>query len=203
MKLLHLDASILGDHPVSRQLSAAAVAQLRQSNPGLDVSYRDLSAAPLAHLSGAHLAAGQGVVPADAAVQSDIVAGAAALEEFLDSDIVVVGAPMYNFGVPSQLKAWVDRILIAGKTFRYSATGVEGLAAGKRVIVTIARGGFYGVGSPTAAFEHVETYLKTVFGFIGITDIKIIAADGIATGPEQREKALASALNAAVELKAA
>ncbi len=204
MKLLHIDSSILGEHSVSRQLSAAAVARLRQSTPGLSVSTRDLNAAPLGHLSGAHLAAGQGVVPASAAIQTDIAAGTAALEEFLAADIVVIGASMYNFGVPSQLKAWIDRILIAGKTFKYTATGsVEGLAAGKRVIIAIARGGFYGAGSPAAAAEHVETYLRAVFGFIGIPDVEIIAADGIATGPEQREKALASALTATVDLKAA
>ena len=203
MILLHIDASILGEHSVSRQLSAAAVARLRQSNPGLSVSTRDLSAAPLDHLSGAHLAARQGVVAASPAVQHDVAAGEAALEEFLTADIVVIGAPMYNFGIPSQLKAWIDRIAIAGKTFRYTEAGPEGLVGGKRVIITIARGGFYGVGTPTAAFEHVETYLRAVFAFIGIPNVEIIAADGIATGPEQREKTLALALNAAVELKAA
>ncbi len=203
MKVLHIDASILGDHSVTRQLSAAAIARLRQGHPDLDVTYRDLGAAPLPHLSGLHIAAAQGLLPDTSAIQDELVANNAALDEFLAADIVVIGAPMYNFGVPSQLKAWIDRIAIAGKTFRYTATGPEGLAGGKRVIVTIARGGFYGPGSPAAGAEHVESYLRAVFGFIGIPDVEVIAAEGIAVGPEQRDKALTGALHAAEELKAA
>ena len=116
------------------------------------------------------------------------------LEEFLAADIVVLGAPMYNFTIPSQLKAWIDRILVAGKTFKYSAQGVEGLAGNKRVIVAISRGGFYGAGTPAAVGEHLETYLRWVFGFIGITNPEFISADGIQVGPEHREKAVAGAL---------
>src|SRR6185295_17361028 len=123
MKLLHIDSSVLGPHSVSRQVSAAIVERLRQSTPGLEVSYRDLTLTPLAHFTGSHLAAGQGAAP-EASLQADIAAGQAVLEEFLAADIVVLGAPMYNFTVPSQLKAWIDRILVAGKTFKYSAQGV-------------------------------------------------------------------------------
>jgi len=203
MKLLHIDASILGGHSVSRQLSAAAVARLEKATPGLEVTYRDISSAPLSHLSGAHLAAAQGATPETAAMREDVAASAAALDEFLAADIVVIGAPMYNFTIPSQLKAWIDRILVAGKTFKYSEAGVEGLAKGKRVIVTITRGGFYGADTPSAAGEHLETYLRWVFGFIGITDPEIIIAEGIQMGPEQREKAVAGALQAATSLQAA
>jgi FMN-dependent NADH-azoreductase len=110
---------------------------------------------------------------------------------------------MYNFTLPSQLKAWIDRILVGGKTFRYTATGPEGLAGGKRVIVAISRGGFYGPASPTAAFEHLESYLRTVFGFIGVTDLEFVAADGINLGPDQREAALKGAIEAAGLLRAA
>ena len=145
MKLLHIDSSVLGPHSVSRQVSAAIVDRLREATPGLDVTYRDLTATPLAHLSGPHLAAGQGATP-EVALQPDIAAGQAVLDEFLAADIVVLGAPMYNFTIPSQLKAWIDRILVAGKTFKYGAQGVEGLAGNKRVIVAISRGGFYGAG---------------------------------------------------------
>src|SRR6201999_2422563 len=120
----------------SRRVPAAAVDRLRKATPGLDVSYRDLTLTPLAHLSGSHLAAGQGAVP-EAALQPDIAAGQAVLEEFLAPDIVVLGAPMYNFTIPSQLKAWIDRIVIAGKTFKYGAGGVEGLAGNKRVIIAV------------------------------------------------------------------
>jgi FMN-dependent NADH-azoreductase len=203
MKLLHIDASILGDNSVSRRVSAAIVDRLRQATPGLEIIYRDLSSAPLSHLSGAHLAAAQGVVPEAPALQQDMAASQIALEEFLAADIVVIGAPMYNFTVPSQLKAWIDRILVAGKTFRYGAQGAEGLAGNKRVIVAISRGGLYGAGMPSAGAEHVETYLRTVFGFIGIANPEIIVAEGILVGPEQREKALEGALHAATNLRAA
>jgi FMN-dependent NADH-azoreductase len=203
MKLLHLDASILGGNSVSRQLSAAAVERLRKATPDLEVTYRDITATPLSHLSGVHLAAAQGATPEASAVRDDIALSQAVLDEFLAADIVVIGAPMYNFTIPSQLKAWIDRILVAGKTFKYSEKGVEGLAAGKRVIFTISRGGFYGADTPSAAGEHLETYLRWVFGFIGIPNPEIIVAEGIQVSPAQREKAVADALHAATSLQAA
>jgi FMN-dependent NADH-azoreductase len=105
----------------------------------------------------------------------------------------VIGAPMYNFTLPTQLKAWLDRVLIAGETFRYTAEGPEGLAGGKRVIVALARGGYYGADAPARALEHLETYLRGAFGFIGI-EPEFVIAEGIAVGPEAREAALAQAL---------
>jgi FMN-dependent NADH-azoreductase len=202
MKLLHIDSSVLGPHSVSRQVSAAIVDRLATATPGLDIVYRDLTAAPLDHLSGSHLAAAQGVAPSPALAQ-DLAAGQAMLDEFLSADIVVIGAPMYNFTIPSQLKAWIDRIVVAGKTFKYSDKGAEGLAGDKRVIIAVSRGNFYAAGAPAAAGEHLETYLRWVFGFIGITNPEIISADGVQAGPEHREKALASALQAATNLHAA
>ena len=156
------------------------------------MTYRDLASAPLPHLS----------VP-PGSPQGAEADGQAAIEEFLAADIVVIGAPMYNFTIPSQLKAWIDRILVAGKTFRYGEKGVEGFAGNKRVIIAISRGGLYGTGMPSEAAEHVETYLRTVFAFIGIANPEIIVAEGILVGPEQREKALAGALKAATSLHAA
>lgn len=202
MKLLHIDSSVLGSHSVSRQVSAAVVDRLRQANPGLEIIYRDLGSTPLSHLSGSHLAVAQGAA-AQAEVAQDLVAGQAALEEFLAADIVVLGAPMYNFTIPSQLKAWIDRIVVGGKTFKYGPQGAEGLAGNKRIIIAISRGGFYGAGTPAAVGEHLETYLRWVFGFIGVTNPEFILADGIQVGPEHREKALASALQAATDLHAA
>ena len=202
MKLLHIDSSVLGPHSVSRQVSAAIVDRLREANPGLEVSYRDLTLTPLAHLTGSHLAGGQGAAP-EAGLQADIVAGRTALEEFQAADIIVLGAPMYNFTIPSQLKAWIDRILVAGKTFKYGAQGVDGLAGNKRVSVAISRGGYYGPGTPAAVGEHLETYLRWVFGFIGVANPEFISADGIKVGPEHREKAVAGALKAASDLDAA
>ena len=203
MKLLHIDSSVLGPHSISRQLSAAIVDRLSGATRGLAVTYRDLSSSPLGHLSGLHLAAAQGVPPQDVTLQNDLDAGRAVLDEFLAADIVVVGAPMYNFTIPSQLKAWIDRILVSGKTFKYGPQGAEGLAGNKRVIVAISRGGFYGPGTPAAALEHLESYLRGVFGFIGVTNLEFISADGIQTGPAQREKALADAMTAVTGLRAA
>ncbi|WP_024515565.1 FMN-dependent NADH-azoreductase [Bradyrhizobium sp. Tv2a-2] len=202
-KLLHIDSSVLGPHSVSRQLSAAIVERLRQATPDLELTYRDLSATPLAHLSGAHLAAAQGAGNSDLSVQQDVATSQAVLEEFLAADTLVLGAPMYNFTVSSQLKAWIDRIVIVGKTFKYDENGPEGLVGNKRVIVAISRGGFYGPGMPAAALEHLESYLRGVFRFIGVTAPEFISADGIQAGPGQREKALAGALEAVTALRAA
>jgi FMN-dependent NADH-azoreductase len=202
-KLLHIDSSVLGPHSVSRQLSAAIVDRLRLATPGLQVSYRDLAVTPLTHLSGAHLAAAQGASTPSADIAQELATGQLVLDEFLAADIVVLGAPMYNFTIPSQLKAWIDRIVIAGKTFKYDAQGPQGLAGDKRVIVAISRGGFYGAGMPTAALEHLESYLRGIFGFIGVRELEFISADGIQIGPEHREKALAGALQAVTNLRAA
>jgi FMN-dependent NADH-azoreductase len=108
---------------------------------------------------------------------------------------------MYNFTLPSQLKAWIDRILIAGTTFRYTENGPQGLAGGKRVIVGLARGGFYNEGSPAAALEHLESYLTGIFNFIGI-EPEFVAADGLNFGPEQREQSIGEALGETVRLAA-
>jgi FMN-dependent NADH-azoreductase len=203
MKLLHVDASILGANSASRRLSAAAVERLNKATPGLEIVYRDLAAEPLSHLTGEHLAAAHGAVPESATVQKDIAASQTALQDFLAADIVVIGAPMYNFTIPSQLKAWIDRIVIAGKTFRYGPNGAEGLAGNKRVVIAISRGGLYGPGAPAAALEHLETYLRAVFGFIGVTNLEFIVAEGLQIGPEQREKSMLGALQSAAALRAA
>jgi FMN-dependent NADH-azoreductase len=202
MRLLHIDSSVLGQHSVSRQLSAAIVERLRATTPALDIVYRDLTATPLSHLAGPHLAAAQGVEP-PAELQGDVALSQAVLDEFLSADTVVLGAPMYNFTIPSQLKAWIDRIVAAGKTFKYGAQGSEGLAGNKRVIVAISRGGFYHEGTPAAIGEHLETYLRWVFGFIGVTNLEFIAADGTQKGADQRDKALTTALQAVSRLRAA
>ena len=203
MNLLHIDSSILGEHSVSRQVTKAIVERLRSQEPELTVNYRDLAAEPLAHFSIAHVIAAQGASPETAETRSDVALSQAVLEEFLTADIVVLGAPMYNFALPTQLKAWIDRILVAGKTFRYGANGPEGLAGDKRIVVAVARGGFYAAGSPSAPAEHVETYLRTVFAFIGVERLEFVFADGVKIGPEQRVRALSDALGAASELKAA
>lgn len=203
MKILHLDSSILGQGSVSRLLSAEIVARLKAENPAAVVTYRDLAAEPVPHLSGAYLAAGG--QPADQRapeIQRDLDLGAAIMEEFLGADVVVIGAPMYNFSVSSQLKAWIDRVSVAGKTFRYTEKGPEGLAGGKKVIIASSRGGIYSSG-PGAAIDHQEPYLRAVFGFFGIADIDYIRAEGVNYGPEQREQAIGSARAGIGVLKAA
>ncbi|MEG6509387.1 FMN-dependent NADH-azoreductase [Methyloligella sp. 2.7D] len=195
MKLLHVDSSILGENSVSRLLSSEIVAAERAKHPGIEVTYRDLAAKPFQHLSGLHLAAAMGAEP-DASITDDLADGQQALEEFLAADIVVVGTPMYNFGIPSQLKAWIDRLAVAGKTFRYTENGPEGLAGGKQVIVASSRGGFYGPETDIAFLDHQEAYLRGIFGFFGITDVVFIRAEGLNLGEEQKTKAIAEARDA-------
>ncbi len=208
MKLLHVDSSILGANSVSRQLSHEVVDALAAADPTLEVVTRDLAAHPLPHLDMANLPTSHPIAQAadkaaEAAPSAARVESQAALDEFLAADIVVVGAPMYNFSVPSQLKAWIDRILVPGATFKYGANGPEGLVKGKRVVVVAARGGFYGQGSPYAAFQHLESYLESVFGFMGVTDLQVILAEGLSAGPDNRKNAVDAAVAAARELKAA
>lgn len=202
MKLLHVDSSILGLGSVSRQLSAEIVAAEQRLHPGLQVVYRDLAIDPVGHLSAAHLAAAQGAAPEAADVRQDVAAGRSALDEFLSADIVVVGAPMYNFAIPSQLKAWIDRLAVAGKTFRYTEKGPEGLASGKKVIVASSRGGFYGPQTPIAFLDHQETYLRNIFGFFGIADVTFIRAEGINMGADQRAQSIAAAQSSIAGLAA-
>ncbi|HEY8435204.1 MAG TPA: NAD(P)H-dependent oxidoreductase [Sphingomicrobium sp.] len=183
MTILHIDASINGENSASRAISRSVVDQLTIERGGADVVYRDLAAYPLPHLT------------------LDAFADTSVLDEFLAADTVVIGAPMYNFTLPTQLKAWIDRIVLAGKTFRYTENGPEGLATGKRVIVALARGGFYNQGSPASALEHLETYLRGIFNFIGI-EPEFVAADGLAVSPEQRDESIKLALGQAVRLAA-
>lgn len=183
MKLLHVDASALGAHSVSRGLTAAVVAEFVRNHPDIEVTYRDLHAAPLAPWA---LPAGDD--------DPNAAEGAKVLEEFLAADVVVVGAPMYNFNISSTLKAWIDRITVAGKTFRYSSAGPEGLAGGKRVIVASSRGGIYTPGTPAAAMDFQEPYLRAIFGFLGVTDIEFVRAEGLAMGDDHKANAVGVAM---------
>ncbi len=194
MKLLHIDSSVLGDNSVSRGLTAGIVAQQKTLHPGLDVTYLDLARQPLQHLSPAHIGAMFGHPPADTAVQADIATGAAYLETLFATDIIVIGAPMYNFSLPTQLKSWIDRMLVAGKSFKYTEAGVPVglLPAGKKVYIASSRGGVHSAGSPTAFLDHQETLLKATLGFIGLTDVTIIRAEGVAV-PDLKPAAIAAA----------
>ena len=182
MNILHIDSSILGANSASRLLSRELVTRLTAENPDAAVKYLDLAADSLPHLSGGSLAQ---------ADQSEAERNAQAMSDFLAADVIVIGAPMYNFGIPSQLKAWIDRIVVKDKTFRYTQAGPEGLAKGKRVFVAVSRGSVYAPGSPA---EFAESYLKHVLGFIGITDVTFVRAEGLGISPEQRTKSLNAAL---------
>lgn len=182
MNLLHIDSSALGAQSVSRELTAAVAAEWKRRNPGGKVVHRDLAANPLPHWT-----------PVYSADNPSGRVGGDVLEEFLAADTIVVGAPMYNFGIPSSLKAWIDRLAIPGRTFRYTENGPEGLAGGRKVVIVSARGGLYSEGTPYAAADFQEPYLRQVFGFFGIDDVEIVRAEGVNLGPQQRADAIAAA----------
>lgn len=192
-KILHIDSSILGAHSVSRALTADIVARLQALHPGAEVIRRDLVADPTLHLSDAHLAVFQGGEVGSQALGEDLAKGGAYVDDLFASEVIVIGAPMYNFSVPSQLKAWIDRVCVAGKTFNYGPNGPEGLVKGKTVYVASTRGGAYSGDSPIAGLDHQESYLRVALGFIGLTDITIARAEGLAKGGETKEHAVAEA----------
>jgi FMN-dependent NADH-azoreductase len=181
MNVLQIDSSILGTRSASRQLTRQAVEALRREHGSVELAYLDLDADPLPHLSGGSLA---GAKPAEDERAARV------MDQFLAADVLVIGAPMYNFTIPSTLKAWIDRIAVAGKTFRYTANGPEGLATGKRAIVISTTGGEHAWGGPS---EHQQSYLDFMLRFLGITDIRHITAAGLARGGDSRQRALAAA----------
>jgi FMN-dependent NADH-azoreductase len=193
MKILQIDSSPLGDASVSRQLTKATVEAWRARYPQAELVYRDLVADAPEHLTAERLAVikfgkDSELTPVQAEERAliDAIVG-----EFLSADVVVIGAPMYNFAVPTQLKAWIDRLAQAGRTFRYTESGPVGLAGGRKVIVASSRGGIYTAG--LEALDHQEAYLRTILGFIGVTDIDFVRAEGLSMGPEHRERAVAEA----------
>lgn len=203
MKLLHLDSGLFETQSITRKLGARIVERLRQDHPDLEVIHRDLAASAPGHLSADTLVAmGQPADQQTPAQQAEATVTNELLAEFLAADILVIGAPMYNFTIPSQLKAWFDRVLQAGKTFRYTADGPVGLAGGKQVYIASSRGGIYST-EGARLMDFQEDYLRTVLGFVGITDIRIIRAEGVAIGEEVRNRALAEAEDAIRDLATA
>ena len=181
MKILHIDSSILGDQSATRELTAHAIDRLRSEYPDAEVERLDLVSTPLDHLTGGFPSANEH------------------LRQLQSADIVVIGAPTYNFTVPTQLKAWFDRVAVAGETFRYTDSGSEGLLGDKRVIVAIASGGHYEHGS---AFEHNRSYVKAFFNFLGV-EPEFAAARGLAMGDEARAEGTQKALTEIDQLVAA
>jgi len=207
MKLLHIDSSILGSHSKSRQLTAAIVAKLKQEHPQIEIVYRDLAATPPPHMT---LASLPGDHPSsafagslDATAQRVRDESQTVLDEFMAADVVVLGAPMYNWSIPTQLKAWIDIVVVPGKTFRYELQGPEeGLVGNKRFIVAITRGVFYASRTAAMPAEHAETYLRTVLSFLGVNNPEFIVAEGVTTGEENKARALDFALGAVQQLVA-
>jgi FMN-dependent NADH-azoreductase len=203
MKLLHIDSSILSSNSVSRQLTKDTVTQWVSSHPGTTVDYLDLAVNSPSHLSaeslGFRMPAGANL--SEVQKQENAVSEAL-VSQFLAADVIVVGAPLYNFSIPSQLKAWIDRISQVGRTFKYTETGPQGLAGGKTVIVASARGGVYSTNDWGRAAEHQESYLQTVFGFFGITDVRFVRAEGVAMGEVKKAEAMTEAANSIAKLAA-
>jgi FMN-dependent NADH-azoreductase len=178
----------------SSQVAHALVADLKRQNPNANIVIRDLTHDPIPHVDGDFVEAVRSAEGAKNETQKAIVARSDALvDELLAADTVVIAAPMYNFGIPSTLKAWIDQVCRAGRTFSYGEKGIEGLAKGKRAFLVLARGGLYSTG-PFQAFEHQGTYLKAVLGFIGITDVETIDVEGVAYGPDAARKSVNDAL---------
>ncbi|NRP90726.1 FMN-dependent NADH-azoreductase 1 [Ensifer adhaerens] len=191
--ILHIDSSILGGYSVSRTLTADIVAKQEALHPGARIIRRDLVVDAAMHLSDAHLAVFQGGEVGSPALGQDLATGGAYIDDLFAADIIVIGAPMYNFTVPTQLKGWIDRVCVAGRTFQYGANGPEGLVKGKKVFLASARGGVYTGDSPAAGLDHQEKYLLGVLAFIGLTDVTIIRAEGLALGEDAKAAAIASA----------
>ena len=194
MKLLHVDSSILGTNSVSRQLTAEVVAAWLKSHPDTTVEYLDLAVNAPNHFNADALAI-KGVAQAEPteAQRAENAVSEQLVRQFLASEVIVVGAPFYNFSIPTQLKAWIDRLAQQGRTFTYTEKGPIGLATGKTVIVASTRGGAFSTSEGGQAMEHQESYLKVVFGFFGITDVRIVRAEGLAMGDAPKAAALSAA----------
>ena len=193
MKILHIDSSVTGEKSVSRPLTKATVAKLKALHPDAEVVYRDLVQEPLRHYTAVLRMFGAEISNATPEQTQELESGKKILAEVKAADVIVVGAPMYNFSIPSQLKAWIDLFCVPGETFSYSAEGPKGLLGGRKVYIISSRGGAYGPGSPFEAADFQEKYLKTVFGFLGITDVEVIRAEGIGGGPEKAAVAIEAA----------
>ena len=194
MKLLHVDSSILGTHSVSRQLSAEVVAEWRKNHPDTQVEHLDLALNAPSHFSADAMGIKSGLQAEPTQAQRfENALSEQLVSQFLASDVIVVGAPLYNFTIPTQLKAWIDRLAQIGRTFKYTDQGAMGLATGKTVIVVSTRGGVYSTSEGGQAMEHQESYLKVIFGFFGITDVRCVRAEGVAMGETPKAAALSAA----------
>jgi FMN-dependent NADH-azoreductase len=190
--ILVLKTSVLGAGSASNQLIGQAVELIRIQDPTVRVLTRDLAADPIPHLTPDAAAAVRGGEPANDRQISAQALSNEVIEELQSAATIIIGAPMYNFGIPSTLKSWFDYVLRAGVTFRYGEAGPEGLVTGKRAIVVLTRGGLYSEG-PAKEMDSHEPHLRTLLGFIGITDVTFIRAEKLGFGPDHREQAIHAA----------
>jgi FMN-dependent NADH-azoreductase len=200
-KVLVIHSAITGAASASRQLVNTLLDRWYSSEPGLQVTQRDVGANPPPHLTPETLGALRGDPATDAARATRALSDEL-IAELTSAEVLVIGAPMYNLGIPSGLKTWFDHVLRAGVTFAYTATGPVGLVTGKRAVVIETRGGFYSAG-PAAAYDAQEPHLRAALGLIGITDITFVRAERLAMGPDAQAAALADAAQALAALTAA
>ena len=191
MNILHVTSSARGNASYSNRVAAQVIDEISARNPGATVVVRDLAHEPLPHIDEDFVAATRSPAGPQTErqraqrAQSDVL-----VDELVASDVVVIAAPMINFTIPSNLKAWIDYVARAGRTFSYSEKGPQGLVTGKQVILVVARGGIY---AQNNALDFQVPYLKGVLGFLGMTDVEVIEVEGTAYGPEAAEKAVAAA----------
>ncbi len=196
-RLLFVTSSLFAEASKSRLIGGEFVASWRQAHPGTIVTERVLSADAMPHLTQATLAAvGTPAESRSAAQHAAATFADGLIEEVEAADVIVIAAPMYNFTISTTLKAWLDHIARAGRTFRYTANGPEGLLRNKTVFVVTARGGFYGADSPAAALDFQAPYLRAMLGFLGITNVTFVHAEGLALDPETAARGMAEARRA-------
>jgi FMN-dependent NADH-azoreductase len=186
--ILHIASSSNPNGSVTRQIGGTTLEALKQTHPGAKIIERDLIKNPIPHVSPEFLGAmfsGQNAAPV-LALSEQLIA------ELIESDLIVIEVPMYNFGIPSALKAWIDHVVRVGKTFQSGTAGPDGLAKGKKAIIVLGRGGIYSEG-PAKVMDYQEPYLRAILGFIGITDVDTIVIEGVAMGPDKKAEALAKA----------
>ncbi|WFL76523.1 NAD(P)H-dependent oxidoreductase [Altererythrobacter arenosus] len=191
MQILRIDSATTGEQSISRRLTQMITDHYAAKNPEAQIVTRDLVSEPLPHIDPITTKAIRTPTEThEEAVRAAYPAQRAVLDEFLASDVVVIGAPMYNFSIPSQLKAWLDRLGVPGVTFKYSEKGPEGLAGGRKVVIASARGGAYENGTMA---ENQESLLKTFLEFIGVDDLTFIRVEKAGFGPEAIEAEFAAA----------
>ena len=190
--ILIIDSAATGPASISHRLTDRVAATLRRRHPAASIVRRDIGADPIPHLDGETSSAIRGGEAETAAARAAVALSDRLIAELKAADLIVIGAPMYNFGIASTLKAWFDHVLRAGITFRYSEAGPEGLVKGKKAIVVETRGGLYSSG-PAALMDSQEPHLRTMLGFIGIEDVAFVRAEKRGFGPDAAAAAIAAA----------